>query len=149
MELNYVDLENEIVKKLEEAKETAFATSADNIVTGRVVCPVNDGLEIMFGTGGDSVKIQQIRKNPNVALISGGLQIEATAELSGHPTKNERYMKLNDEKYPWMKNDFPPDPNDDGVLVVCHPTKITIYKFQDGTAFWDVLYVTDKKAVRL
>lgn len=149
MDLNYTDLECEIIKALKKAKEIVFATSADDIVTGRTVCPVNDGLEIMFGTNGDSTKIQQIQKNANVALISSGLQMEATAELAGHPTKNERFVEMNNKKYPWMKNAFPSDPNDGGVLVICNPVRVTLYKFKKGKAFWEVLYVKEKKAVRL
>ena len=149
MDLKYADLENEIIAELEKAQNIVFATCADNHVTARTMCHVNDGLDIMFGTVGGSVKTQQIRKNPNVALVSGSLQIEAAAEIAGHPTKNRRYMELNDVKFPWMKDAFPFDPNDGGVLVVCHPTKITLYKYLDGEAHWDVLYAGDKKAVRI
>ena len=147
--LNYDNLQKEIEKYLEDANEAVLATCADNIVTGRTINHVNNGLEIMFGTVGNSVKAEQIKRNPNVALVSGALQIEAVAELWGHPSKNALYTQKNEAKFPWMKSDFPPDPNDGGVLVICRPKKIKLYKFIDGKPHWDVLETEEKKAYRI
>ena len=110
---------------------------------------VNDGLLVMFGTVGSSVKAEQIRSNPNVALVSGALQMEATAELWGHPSKHTVYTMKNEKKFPWMKSAYPSDPNDGYVLVICHPKKIQLYKYIDGKSHWDVLEVSEKKAYRV
>jgi general stress protein 26 len=149
--LDYNQLSLEIEKKLEKAENIVLATSANNIVTGRTMNHVNDGLAIMFGTGGKSLKAEQIRLNKNVALICGPLQIEATAELYGHPSKHTVYIEKNEKKFPWMKNAFPPEPDgkDDSILVICHPKKISFYKYLNGESHWDVLEVEDKKAYRL
>ena len=149
--LDYNQLSLEIEKQLEKAENIVFATSANDIVTGRTMCHVNDGLTVMFGTGGNSVKTEQVRLNKNVALVCGPLQIEATAELYGHPSKHAAYVEMSEKKFPWMKNAFPPDPDaqDDGMLIICRPKKISLYKFLNGEAHWDVLETEGQKAYRV
>lgn len=151
MVLEYLNLKNEITGILEKEQNIVFATCANNIVSARTMCHVNDGLEIMFSTDGKSGKVEQIKQNPNIALAAGALQIEAKAELFGHPSNHEVFIKKNDAKFPWMKDAFKlePDQEDFSMLVICHPTKITIYKYIDGKPNWDILYVNEEKAVRL
>jgi len=132
-----------------KAGKIVLATSANDIVSGRMICPVNDSLTIMFGTSGSSLKSDQIKQNKHVALVCEELQIQAIAEFCGHPSEHPDYMEKNETKYPWMKSEFPPDPNDGGVLVVCHPQKISWYKFIDGKPHWDVLEVDSTKAYRM
>jgi general stress protein 26 len=150
-ELDFNELSNEIIEKLEKEQNIVFATSANNIVSARTMCHVNIGLDILFSTGGKSGKVEQIKQNANVALVIGDLQIEAKAELFGHPSKHQRFIEKNDIKFPWMKDAFKPEPGkeDDGMLIICHPTKITIYKYLEGNPHWDVLSMENKKAVRL
>jgi hypothetical protein len=149
-ELNYDELANEIIGRLEKEENIVFATSSNNIVSARTMCHVNDGITIMFSTGGKSGKVEQIKNNSNVALVVGELQIEATAELNGSPSKHERFVTMNEKKFPWMKDAIKPSPDDidDGMLIICHPTKISVYKYLDGEPHWDILSVTEKKAFR-
>jgi len=149
--LDYTQLVSEIEGILQKAENIVFSTCADNRVTGRTMCHVNDGLDVMFGTGGDSLKVQQARQNNRVALVCGSLQMEAVAELWGAPSKHAGYNQLNDVKFPWMKSAYPLDPNveDTGMLVICHPTKVSLYKYIDGQPHWDVLDVEKREAYRL
>ncbi len=149
-ELNYEQLVNEIIGRLEKEENIVFATSAGNIVSARTMCHVNDGITIMFSTNGQSGKVEQIKKNPNVALVVGDVQVEATAELYGPPSKHELFVAINDKKFPWMKDAFQPSPDgiDDGMLIICHPIKISVYRYLDGKPHWDVLLATEKKAFR-
>lgn len=151
MELNYGELEKEIVEILEKEQEIVFATSADNIVTARTMCHVNDGLAVMFSTVNTSRKVEQVKKNPNIALVAGALQMEATAELYGSQLKHKAFLEMNNKKFPWMKKDFPTSEviPDTSMLIICHPTKISLYKFIDGEPHWDILMVTEKKAFRI
>ena len=57
-ELNYNDLSNEIIEKLESTNVIVFATCADNKVTARTMCPINDGLAVFFGTSRKSKKAE-------------------------------------------------------------------------------------------
>ena len=150
MELSYADLEKEISAEFANAQTIVFATCADNIVTARTVNPVNDGITILFGTDDGSTKVEQAKQNANVALVCGGIQIEATAELWGSPSKSKDFQEKIDAKFPWMKEAYPPDPEgpDTGMLVICHPTKISFYKYLDGEGHWDVLYVKEQRAER-
>ena len=148
--LDYTQLAYEIATCLKEAENIVFSTCADDRVTARTMCHVNDGLVVMFGTGGDSLKVEQIKCNSNVALVCGGLQMEAVAELCGPPSKHAVYSTLNDEKFPWMKDAYPLDPevDDTGMLVVCRPKKILLYKYLDGQPHWDVLDAETQTAYR-
>jgi len=49
------------------------------------------------------------------------------------------------------ENVFPPDPDSEynGMLVICHPRKISFYKYINNEAHWDVLEVEGQKAYRL
>ena len=78
--LDYDELANEIMEKLESAETVVFATSAGDRVTARTMCHVNDGLTILFGTCMTSEKTEQFLKNPNVAFVTGNLQMEAVAQ---------------------------------------------------------------------
>jgi len=149
-DLLYDELANEVIGILEKEQNLVFATSANNIVTARTMCFINDGVTIIFSTGEDSEKVRQVRQNPNVALVIGSLTIEATAELGGFPQKNAKFNEKNNLKYPWMAGAFPSDPDHpSGELVICKPSKMKLYKFIDGEAHWDVLYVNENKAVRV
>ena len=148
--LLYDELMNEVINILEKEQNLVFATSANDIVTARTMCFINNGTTVVFSTGEDSEKIRQVRKNPNVALVIGALTIEGTAELGGFPHKNADFIEKNNLKYPWMASAFPFDPdNPSGELVICRPLKIKLYKFIDSEPHWDILYITENKAVRI
>ena len=151
MKLSYEELSHEITEKLAKAEKIVLATSADNIVTARTMCPVNKCLTVMFSTDGKSLKVEQIKRNPGIALVADEIQIEAIAELFGHPSGHPEFCALNDAKYPWMKDAFKPSPDgvDDGILIICHPKKITLYKYIDGKTCWDVLDISKQTAARI
>jgi len=77
--------EDEIISALETETTLTLATCAENRVSIRPLSHINDGMDIYFQTGADSLKIQQIRKNHNVALCVGTYQIEGEAQVRGHP----------------------------------------------------------------
>ena len=134
MELNYQELSNEIIERLEGIRQIALATCAGDRVFARTVSPVNDGLTIYFSTGGNSEKARQLGSNPNVALAIENIQIEATAESIGHPSKHPHYTT----QYP---------PGSDDIVVIIKPTKITLYKFL-GKACEEVLDIENGQAYR-
>lgn len=94
-----VDKED-VIRTLEKKEVLLFATCADNRVTTRYMSHVNDGLDIYFMTGTDYLKMQQIRKNPNVAVSVGTYDIEGTAAELGHPLSDELFVRLMKEKHP-------------------------------------------------
>jgi uncharacterized pyridoxamine 5'-phosphate oxidase family protein len=92
----------DVIRTLEKQETIIFATCADNRVTTRYMSHVNDGLNIYFQTGNDYLKMQQIRKNPNVAVSVGTYDIEGTAVELGHPLsgENELFVRLMKAKHP-------------------------------------------------
>ncbi len=145
MELNYQELSNEIIERLEGIRQIALATCAGDRVFARTVSPVNDGLTIYFSTGGNSEKARQLGSNPNVALAIENIQIEATAESIGHPSKHPHYTAKYAEKYPQYTTQYPPGSDD--IVVIIKPTKITLYKFL-GKACEEVLDIENGQAYR-
>jgi len=146
MVLDYHVLSKEITQSLESTQTITLATCCDNKVTARTMSVVNDGLTIMFQTGGHSEKINQMRQNSNVAFAAGNMQIEATAEIFGHPNENQLFLDMYKAKYPQyhsMYTDLP-----DEVLVIANPVKIALYKYIDGKPCADVLSITESKAYR-
>ncbi len=92
----------EVIRALEQEKSLVLATCADNNVTIRPMTHINDGLTVLFQTGRDYLKVQQIRQNPNVAICVGTYQIEGVATEAGHPLAegNEYFAKTYKERHP-------------------------------------------------
>nr|WP_278308398.1 pyridoxamine 5'-phosphate oxidase family protein [Oxobacter pfennigii] len=123
-----------------------LATCADNKVTARMMCHINDGLTIMFSTNKNSQKVKQIGKNPNVALAIGNLKIEAAAELSGHPSSHPFFLEEYPGKFPHLGKIYSSTPDD--LLIIAKPIKISFYKFT-GRPCEDVLEIENKRAYRI
>lgn len=144
--LDYNELSDEIVKKLQSEETIILATCADNKVTARMMCHINDGLTIMFATSRNSQKVEQIKQNSNIALAIGNIKIEAVAELFGHPDGHPSFTKEYVKKFPHLGKLYQSTPDD--MLIIARPIKISLYKYI-GTACEDVLEVDEKKAYRL
>ena len=89
--LDFDLLAKEFVASLERAGSITLATSINDKVTARTMSHVNDGLDIYFQTGNTSVKFRQIESNRNIAFAVGNMQIEAFAEILGHPSQNPHF----------------------------------------------------------
>lgn len=128
--LENISMKNEIIIALEREKSITLATCYKNKVTARTMSHVNDGLIIMFQTGCDSEKACQIRENPNIALAAGNIQIEAFAEICGHPNENKDFIEKYKAKFPAYYDQY--SNLEDEILIKAYPTKITLYKYVDG-----------------
>ncbi|MCL2473806.1 MAG: hypothetical protein FWF23_02735 [Alphaproteobacteria bacterium] len=87
-----------------------------------------------------------MRQNPNVAFAVNNMQIEAVAEIHGHPNENQLFLTKYKEKYPQyhaLYTDIP-----DEMLVIAAPVKVSLYKYIDGKPCADVLNVAENKAYR-
>ena len=81
--------EEELTRTLETESTVILATCADGHVTIRPISHINDGLDVLFQAGADSLKMQQIAANPRVALCIGTYQVEGAATVLGHPMAKE------------------------------------------------------------
>lgn len=148
MDLNYEQLEQEILEVLGSNKYWAVATSANNRVTVRSMSIVNDGLNIYFQTEMLLDKYKQILINPNVALCYHNVQIEGKAESKGQVAsrENEKIRKLyclhhNKAYERWQGLE-------EQVFIEVQLVKITMWKYVDAKPCRDFLYIDEHRAVR-
>lgn len=122
----------EIIRVLETESTFTLATCAGNRVTIRPMSHINDGLDVYFQTGADSLKIQQIRMNPNVALCIGTFQIEGTAKELGHPLASENafFATAYEKKHPGSFQKYSAYPDEMVVRVTIH--SVTQWRYIDG-----------------
>lgn len=146
MNLDYITLSEEVIKALEVTQTITLATCSGNKVTARTMSIVNNGLTILFQTGGYSEKTERMRQNPNVAFAVSNMQVEAIAQICRHPNENQLFLDKYKAKYPQyhaLYTDMP-----DEVLVIATPTKFSLYKYINGKPCIDVLNVAENKAYR-
>ena len=109
----------EVIKTLEYEATLMLATCAGNRVTIRPMSHINDGINIFFQTSSDSLKMQEIRTNSNVALCIGTYEIEGTAIELGHPLdeKSVFFAKSYKEKHPGSFEKYSAYENETVVMV--------------------------------
>ena len=83
---DYDIIMHEVQNIFTENREITLATSYTDRVTSRTVSFVNKDLRIYFISWEHNKKIQQIIKNPRVALTLLNIQIEGSAKVLGKPT---------------------------------------------------------------
>ncbi|MCG7379282.1 MULTISPECIES: pyridoxamine 5'-phosphate oxidase family protein [Paenibacillus] len=124
--MNRTELEQNIVKALENNPFCSFSTVENGKPKSRYMALFNDGMNIHLATNRRTHKVEELENNPNVSLLlgyeSGGskevVEVEGTCEI----TKNEalREQVWNDELKAWF--DGPQDPN--YVILDITPTRI-------------------------
>jgi len=148
-ELEYAELEQEVLELIDRNRTMVLATCADTRVTARMMSIIHDGLMLYFQTGQDSTKYRQMAANSQVALCTGNMQIEGQAALRGHPLAPESrffaetYRRLHRGSYDmysalaWNR------------VVEVQPTLVTLWKYDaNGKPFRDFLNVAERKAYR-
>lgn len=148
MDINYSQLEKEILENLGNKAVLVVATSKDNRVTARSLsCIINDK-KIYFQTDKNFIKYQQIISNPKVALCINNIQIEGIATPIGHPLENKNawFKKLYKEYYPQSFDNYSKMKNE--VIIEVNPTYITLWKYIDNKPLRDYLDLINKKAQR-
>ena len=125
----------EVIRALETENTLALATCADNRVTIRPMSHINVGIDVYFQTGVDSLKIQQIRINPNVAICVGTYQIEGTAKEQGHPLASENafFATAYKKKHPGSFQNYSAYPDEVVVCVTIH--RVTQWRYIDGKPY--------------
>ena len=144
--LDFDSLSKDFINTLEKEQSIVLATSSKDSVTARTMSHVNDGSDIYFQTGNTSEKFKQIEANPKIAFAIGNMQIEAFAEILGHPKQNPLFIDLYKIKFPRyyeMYTNF-----EDEVLIKAIPTKVAFYKYIDGKPCKEILDLKMKKAFR-
>lgn len=146
--LDIFKLEEEIITMLEKEKHVILATCSDGRVTARTMSHVNVGMEIFFQTDKRFLKVEQILKNPRVALCAGNLQMEGMAKLAGHPSdaENAEFCSLYKQKNPHSFGMYAAIK--DEVVIKVKPSLVTFWKYIDGKPCRDYLNLNENVAYR-
>ena len=134
-----------VLSEIKETQNIILATCADNRVTTRLVGHLLYGHTLVFSTNIDSLKVAQIKRNPNVAFYLNGYNIEAVAKLYGHPQTHPTFEKDYAEKYPEYVSTYGYSPDD--VLVTAEIKLIQSYSY-NGTAGKNIIDFVTEKAYR-
>ncbi len=97
-ELDFKERKQAFTESLQKSENRimTLATSSGGHVTARNVLTVSQETDLYFFTWGHSRKCQQVRENPRIALCTGEIQIEGTAEILGglFDEANRPYLDL-------------------------------------------------------
>lgn len=129
-ELNFKEHSDQVLSQIHDTKNIVLATCTNNHVTTRLVGHLLQGQTILFSTGIDSYKVEQIRHNPQVAFFLNGLNIEAIASLYGHPDIHPTFSNEYENKYPEYVSTYDSSPTD--VVVASKIQKIQIYSYENS-----------------
>lgn len=148
MEINFDLLENEIFHLLGDKSILVLATSYENRVTARSMCCIVINKKIYFQTDKTFLKYEQIINNPNVALCVDSIQIEGVAKVQAHPfhEENEGFINVFKEKHRGSYENYSHMKNE--VVVEVKPSLITLWKYENGQPFREILDVNDNKAYK-
>ena len=146
--LEFGELRDRCIGFLNDRKFISVATSYKDQVRSRVVDYVNDGLQIIFLTWDNTIKIEHMKNNPRVSLCVDALQVEGTAAISGHPglAENAALMELYKQRHPRPYKNFTSQPNT--LLIKIEPTLLMLMKYEDRHLYMDHLDIIQQKAFR-
>lgn len=144
MEKNYEDLKNEIIEILEKNKHWVLSTASNGNVSSRSMSIINQGLNIYFQTNKCYIKYAQIQENKNVALCFNNVSIEGIAEELGdwNSKENKELMELYKKVHLGSFNAY--GLLDGEVVYKVKPKKIKIWKYVDGKAIRQNMYIDDE-----
>ena len=142
-------LKREVEEMLEKNGVWVLSTSLHDEVTSRPMSIVHIGLDVYFQTNACYVKYEQMRENPNVALSCQNVSIQGVAQAIGNwdVPENAPVMALYTAKHP---GSFKAYGSLEGQLVYkVTPTRIKLWKYEDGRPFREVMHVGEGRAERL
>ena len=153
-EISYQELKGKILNEFTKLGEAGLyqrgilATCVNNHVTARRQRFVADGLSLYCWTY-RTRKIEQILKNPNVAVAIGFIQVEGTAFIRGHPydEKNARVIQVLRETQPefYESYKYSFEKPDDMYLIEVVPERIALADMK-GIAY---MYFDTREAYRV
>ena len=147
-EIDFLDLEREIIHYISQSSTWVLATAAGPHVTARTVFTVSNGVVIFFMTDKNFLKYKQLTMNPSVALCRENYSIEGKAREIGSPmdSKNSAVSALFRQRHPLAFKRFAALKAE--TFFEIHPTQISIWKQTDRQTYRDTLQIIAKKAYR-
>lgn len=148
LEIDFLDLEREIIHYINQSSAWVLATAAGPHVTARTVFTVSNGVVIFFMTDKNFQKYKQMTMNPTVALCRENYSIEGKAKEIGSPmdSKNSAVGSLYRQHHPLAYKRFAALKTE--TFFEIHPTQVSIWKQTDRQTYRDTLQIIAKKAYR-
>lgn len=148
IELDFLELEREVIHFINQNFTWVLATAAGNHVTARSVFTVSSDMKMYFQTDINSLKNKQITVNHNIALCRDNFQIEGIAKEIGHPqdAKNLSISNLFRQHHPIASKRYSSLPTI--RLFEIFVTQVTIWKHTDSQTNRDILAIISRKAYR-
>jgi hypothetical protein len=149
MEIDYQVLEKEFIDFIDVHKILILATAANNRVTARAMSCVHIGLKIYFQTGKTSIKYNQLKQNPHVALCCNNVQIEGLARIGEHPLSaaSFAFKELYQAHHPGSFKTY--SHLCSNVVIEVEPKFVTFWKYDaEGLPYRDFLYLSARQAER-
>ena len=95
MERNFEKEKKELFGKIGKTYNMVLSSSYGGNVSSRMVSVIRLN-EKFYITSMDSEKLEQIEKNPNIALCADTIQIKGTGKLLGHVSDEKNEKKISD-----------------------------------------------------
>lgn len=150
--LDYPQMNAEVRDWMERTRTMVFSTCAavenNRQVTARTMSTIHRDGRVYFQTG-PTAKLDQLRKNPLVALCAGNVQVEGQARVLAHPFAPEcdffaeKYRQLHPGSFATYSH-LPAN-----VVIEVTPTLVTFWKYtEDGKPYRDFVDFTTQTACR-
>lgn len=117
-------------------RHMVLSTAFCDRVSSRMMSVVNIDGCLYFQTFRTSRKYEQLKKNAHVALCCDNIQIEGSAEESGHPLDNLAFCTAFREKYPSSYDYY--TSLECEVLYRVRVSRIERWVYKDGRQFLEV-----------
>ena len=146
--LDFKEAMDYVWNKVEKKKVAVLSTAADNRVTSRAMSFIRLADDLYFQTDERFLKIQQIKKNKNVAVCLENIQMEAEAEILGHSSLpvNRDFVGKFKIKHPGSYTSFTHGKHQ--VIVRLTIQLITNWKYHDGKPQREFIWPQQKRAER-
>lgn len=147
--MNFEDGKALLFKKLGDWKIMALASSVNDYVMVRNVSCLFYDDKIYFKTDKNFRKTQQLFKNPQVALCTGGVQVEGIAKNLGLVVNEEgrRFEKLY-KKYLWQSyNAYSHEESE--ILIEITPKFVEIWDEDENRYAFQTFIDFDKQTVKI
>jgi hypothetical protein len=146
--LDFQELNAKCIKYLNDRKFISVATAYQNQVRARVVDYCNQGIQVGFITWENTIKMDHLKKNPNISLCVDALQVEGTAKIIGHPAlpENKGFMEIYEKRHPSPHKNFISQKN--VTLIMVEPTLLIQMQYETGHLFLDHLNINQQSAYR-
>ena len=149
MEINYENLENEVIEMLEKNSIWVLSTSLNDYVTSRPMSIIHIGLNIYFQTNKGYIKHEQMSINKQISLCCQNISIEGIAEEIGdwNDESNAEILELYKSKHIGSYNQY--GSLNGQVVYKVIPIKIKLWKYVDREPIREILFVNEQRAERL